>query len=179
MPITTQSLFIETDNLLEIRALKDAESDTIVNGATVVAGVYKDPPKSPNAGDSAIEIIGPAEVDIPSTAHGLVEGDKIRIHGTINYDSTFDVKAGTTADLIRISSDYVAETFIGNELIYEAVLNADSVDLTEDASTGNYSGILSDTAILVYEVWYWLIFQIDKDESRLVIRSKRKATYYG
>lgn len=66
-----------------------------------------------DAGDASD--LGDGKVGIPSTAHGLVAGDIISIEGTTNYDGTYTVQTGTTADVVAILATYVAETFDGGE----------------------------------------------------------------
>jgi len=186
MAVAAKNLFMESDNLIRLNGLKDAETDEYVNNATVVAGIYKDTPLKPKAGAAAVDVGGtPNEVDIPCDTHELIEGDKVKILGTVSYDGDYTVKSGTTTNLIRIESAYTVETFTGLEFIHKAVLNADSITLTYvAASDGNYSGILEDNAVLDNDTWYWLIITVDRDEGGgvhtiLVIRSKRKTVYYG
>ena len=45
-----------------------------------------------------------------AAAHGLAVGSMITIDGTVNYDGTHQCVAGTTASVIYILANYVAET---------------------------------------------------------------------
>ena len=58
---------------------------------------------------------GGGEVDIPLTGHGYNAGDRVVFSGTVNYNNTYTVVAGTRANFIRITETFSAETFTGTE----------------------------------------------------------------
>lgn len=139
----SDKLLIESDNIVAWTGLKDAETDAYVNDATVVMSLFKKETLSPNA-EAATDKTD--KVGIPCTAHGLVEGDYIRIVGSVNYNDEYAVHADTTANEIVITATYVAETFSGTERIYIGVKDGTNITLDYVAeSAGVYKGNLPDT----------------------------------
>lgn len=56
-------------------------------------------------------------VGLPVTAHGLPVGAEVTVVGTTNYDATYTVKRGTSADEIVVTASYSSETFDGTETV--------------------------------------------------------------
>ena len=59
---------------------------------------------------------------ITSSAHGLVDGDRVTIKGTVNYDGTYDVGFVATTTQFLLFVPYVAETFTASSLIASKAL---------------------------------------------------------
>lgn len=57
------------------------------------------------------------KVGIPITAHGFSTGQKIIISGSTNYNDTYLVDTDSTTDEVVIVETYVAETFVGTEVV--------------------------------------------------------------
>ncbi|MDD4950926.1 MAG: phage tail tube protein [Desulfovibrionaceae bacterium] len=60
---------------------------------------------------------GSGKVGLPCTAHGLPVGAEVTIAGTTNYDETYTVGRGTSADELVVTETYSAETFDGSETV--------------------------------------------------------------
>lgn len=61
--------------------------------------------------DAAVVDHGGGQVEIPYTAHSLVDGQTVRIYDTTNYDGTYPLDTGTTGqNYLLITHAYVAET---------------------------------------------------------------------
>ena len=113
--------FIDTDNIVKIVGLRDAETETYINNATVTGMLYKLPTLNPDAANIVINI-GSGLVGINVTSHGLHVGDTIRIENTINYDAEHILKTGTTINMLVFTAPYIVEIFSGEEFIYEAIV---------------------------------------------------------
>lgn len=136
-------IYISSDNLVTLTGLTDAEDDSEVNDATVVMSLFSQTTKSPNAAVAVNK--GGGLVGIPCTAHGLVENDYIRMEGSQNYNDEYAVHADTSANEIVITETYVAETFLGTELIYIGMVNGTNIEMNAKGSGGEYTEILPDT----------------------------------
>lgn len=119
--------FLKTDNTVKIVDLKD-EDDALVNGATVLMGLYKAGTSSdrdademsPLAGDVALNKTG-GDSGIPIADHPVLATDKVRFYGSDNYDGKYavsDIRETHTIDTIdeaaapdefKISGDYAAD----------------------------------------------------------------------
>jgi len=131
--------YIETDNVVKILGLRDAETETYINDATVTGIVYKLPALNPSV--AAAANMGSGLVGITVTDHGLTVGDTIRIEDTVNYDTEYVLQIGTTTDILAITATYIAETFTGEEHIYEAIAGTVTVPIAfhyVTASNGDY-----------------------------------------
>ena len=126
--ITTNALYITSDNLVRYVGLKDAQTGEYVHNATVAmtlkteAGVdvtgavdisltYK----------SAKTLVAAAAVDngdqtvkIQCLANGFSVDDYVIIAGTTNYDGTHKITEANENNF-SIEATYVAENFDGNE----------------------------------------------------------------
>jgi len=136
--------------------------DEGIRNTTVVSGVDI----ATASGDSTAN----QRTDIPCTAHGLSDGDYFAIKGSVNYDNAnIEVLGTPDSDHIIIETDYVAETFTGNEIlyypanklvfeltytaeqltgdeeIYVILPNATEISMTHGGADGHYSGTLPDT----------------------------------
>jgi hypothetical protein len=60
---------------------------------------------------------GSGKVGLPSTGHGLPVGAEITVAGTTNYNATYTVARGTTANKLVVTATYQAETFAGDETV--------------------------------------------------------------
>jgi len=58
---------------------------------------------------------GSGKVGLLSTAHGLSAGAPVLIEGTSNYDGSYTLQPGTSANELVISATYTAETLAGTE----------------------------------------------------------------
>ena len=147
----SDQLLIESDNIVTWTGLKDAETGSYINDATVAMSLFSQTTISPNAAKVAVDK-GGGKVGIPSDAHGLVSGDYIRIISTKNYNGEYTVDAATTTNEIVITATYVAETFLGTEEIYVGITNGTNLSLSYVAgSDGIYKGNLPDTLKGIHE----------------------------
>lgn len=96
-----------TADLLVITHAYTAE--TLAGTDTVRPAVRK------TLGAAAATDEGGGLVGLPCAAHGLPIGAEIVVVGTTNYDATYTVKRGTTADKILVTATYTAETLDGTE----------------------------------------------------------------
>jgi len=173
MAIAANNIFVEMDNQVQL-SLTDY-ADAAVTGASGDLGVHADTALHPNAAAATDE--GGGAVGIALTGHGLAVGDKIIIAGTINYDNKYTLQAGTTTDKLVITATYAAETFSGDEDIYEAMLNADNIALSDDGA-GAYSCVIPDTVVLNEDTWYRIIIRMTKDTTTLFLNKRFQAKYY-
>jgi len=65
--------------------------------------------------------VGGGIVGLPWAGHPFTAGDIIKITNTTNYNSSFTLEAGTTANELQITSAYNAETFNGTENILKII----------------------------------------------------------
>lgn len=63
---------------------------------------------------------GAGVVTIPATGHHLVEGNFVKIDGSVNYDGTYEVLAAA-ANTFNIEATYVAEEFAGTETATDVI----------------------------------------------------------
>lgn len=170
-------LYPENDLLLQETDVKDIETDTLINTATIKASICKDPPLNPNAAVAVDK--GGGKVGIPCTAHGLADETKIIIIGTVNYDGSNEVDNTSSENEIVITDAFVAETFNGNEEIYSGIKNGFEISLTheEGDADGYYDGILPNTMSLTNNLWYWRIIEILIDAVKAYKLRKMKAIY--
>lgn len=174
MAISVSNLYVETDNL--IRATVTDNDGVAVTGATVKMFIARETILNPDA--AAAEDVGGGEVDIPCAAHGLIAGDDVKIIGTVNYDGEYNVVAGTTTDKIRITSAYVAETFTGNEQIYNIFPDHSGMALAHQGA-GVYEGTLEDSLILIVDAYYYVFISVVDGASKALVRKKWQAAFMG
>ncbi|HEX7927330.1 MAG TPA: baseplate J/gp47 family protein [bacterium] len=65
---------------------------------------------------------GGGKVGLPATAHGIADGTKVTISGTVNYNGVFTLDAASSADKIVIVHAYVAEVLAGAPLAEALVI---------------------------------------------------------
>jgi len=188
------NIFIATDNLIEIKELKDAETDSYINDATIKMALFEQELKHPDADEAAESENAGSKTKIKISKHNLTTDDFIYIEGSQNYDSDitadpaeYQIDSIPDADHIIIVAAYAAETFTGNENIYVAVRKGDAwpIELTHEESDddGYYDGILPDTlkALTIYgsaeSSIYYLFVEIVKGTSKRTERLKCKAIY--
>jgi hypothetical protein len=183
-------IYISSDNLVTLDALTDAETEALVNDATVVISLFNQTTLSPDAAAAVDK--GGGEVGIPVTDHGLVAGDYIRIEGSQNYNDEYAVEAGTTTNEIVITETYAAETFLGMEKIYVGVKNGTNLSMSAAGSGGKYTAILPDTLERMIEYsqsavtyggtttttgLFYLFIEAIKDTAKMTKRIALQATY--
>lgn len=142
--------------------------------------LYKLPALNPDA-DVAVDK-GGGLVGIPCTAHGLTSTDDIRIERSINFNNVYAVHADTTADEIVITATYVAETFTGNEFIYEAIVGITETPISfsyEAASDGNYIGKIPYDSGLVQDNDYMLCLKEVSGSEQVLAKIVYTAGFQG
>jgi len=65
--------------------------------------------------------VGGGIVGLPCTKHSFIIGDVVRITGTSNYDDSFTLTSGTTANELQFTGTYIAETFDGTETVVQYI----------------------------------------------------------
>lgn len=91
---------------------------------------------------------GSGKVGLPSAAHGLPVGCRITVDGSTNYDGTYTVLRGSSADELLITKTYAAETFTAGAVTATAPFYDHEYKLGDDMPS-----ILNDKAfpdILAY-----------------------------
>ena len=176
MALRSNSIYVETDNLVQITGLYDNQAGSYVNSATILMSLYASTISNPDVGPAVDK--GGGEVGIPLTGHSFVTGNRVRLVGTTNYDGEYVLEAATSANELVITETYVVETFLGTEHVYEGIVGAlnISVDYVA-ASNGNYEAILPNTAMTFYNIEYYMIFTVVDGASDLMIRKKWRAAY--
>ena len=88
--------------------------------------------------------VGGGIVGLPFTGHPFTIGEAIFISGTTNYDGGYTLGAGTTANQIRITKEYTAETFDGTEVVVKSIsgLTVGNGHMVQDSSGNMYYGHL-------------------------------------
>lgn len=76
-------------------------------------------------------------VGIPCAGHGFVQDAVISLVGTANYDGSYRVEEGTTADVIAISAPYVAEVVTAGCKVYRG-----RVPLLQGAAVNRGAGMV-------------------------------------
>lgn len=84
--------------------------------------------------------LGGGDVGIPMTGHPYAVGDTVKISNTTNYNNSYVLQAGTTANQLAITATYNAETFNGDEPTLKKVVLTD----------GGYGHSAGDTANNIY-----------------------------
>lgn len=162
--------YIETDNVIRVKNLQNVESEGYVNDATVTGILYQLPAFSPNVAGVAVDK-GSGLVGIPITAHDLTVLGNVRFENSVNYNGDFIVQVGTSTNEVVITATYVAETFIGNELVYKGIVGTSSAPISfsyVENSNGDYVGRVPKTAALMRGVQYMMcIWEISGSEQVL------------
>ena len=180
------NIFIATDNLIQVTELKDAETDSYIDDATIKMALFEQEPIHPDTAAAVDK--GDGKVGIPCESHGLTAGtDYIRVEGMQNYDGEYLLDATTSANELVITATYAAEIFTAGENIYVAVRKGDAwpISLTHEEADddGYYDGILPDTLKGLTEygssdsIVYYLFVEIVKDTNKRTERLKCKAVY--
>jgi hypothetical protein len=151
--------YIETDNVIRIKNLQNVETEEYVNDATVTGILYRLPEFNPDIAGVAVDKSPGVGVGIPVAAHGVDVLGSVRLENFINYNGDFIVQTGSSANEIVIDDTYVAETFTGEELIYEAVVGTVLAPITftyVSNSNGDYVGKVPKTAPLIQGTRYMM-----------------------
>lgn len=106
---------------------------------------------------------GAGLVGLPSTGHGFVAGQVVRIIGTTNYDGeNFTLDATTSVNELVITATYVAETFAGTETVDDlwdapttAVKTTGTNPWTPSAGTPSYMVITIDGDTTAITDTFW------------------------
>lgn len=133
--------YIDTDNVIKLIGLQNEDTGSYVNSGTITGIFYALPALHPDAA-VAVDKTG-GKVGIPCTAHGQVEGDSIRLEGSLNYNADYALLAETSANELVITASYVAETFTGKEYVYVAIAGTVASPITfsyVSGSDGNWIG---------------------------------------
>jgi len=170
--------WIDTDNVISVRGLRNVITQDYVNTATVTGILYALPALHPEG--SAVDK-GAGAVGIPCTAHGLAADESIRIERTKNYNGEYIV-VGITANEIIINATYRPETFTGDEFIYKAIVGRVGAPITftyETASNGNYNGKIPSDAPLLQEESYMLCICEVSEGEQVLAKVFARASFQG
>ncbi len=126
---------------------------------------------------------GGGYVGIPIDDHEMEAGIWIRFQGTKNYDGEYQISS-VQQDKIVIQTTYAAETFNGDEVVYEGI--GDGGHLPMDyvvASSGDYLGQLpDDIKRVLVDDWYYLFIEVVKADNggftRLLVQIRMEGIYY-
>lgn len=172
--------YIDTDNIVKITGLKDAETGAYVNKATITGIVYILPSVSPTALGAATQV--GVYTGIPCVGHGFVVGDCIRFEKTANFDGEYTVQVGTTVDIIVINKLYVHEVFDGTELMFKAVVGSVSGPITFryiDDSDGDYVCKIPNDSPFEQDLQYMLCIKEIHTENQVFLKIVDYAGYKG
>lgn len=150
--------FIDSDNVVKVKELRDAETETYINDATVTGILYKLPALHPDALNTTVNI-GGGLIGILCENHGMSVGDTVRVEHTINYDGEHVLQIGTTLNMIAITASYVVETFTGEEFLYPAIVGTVSSPILFSYvtdSNGDYVGKVPRTAAFFQDERYMM-----------------------
>lgn len=93
-------------------------ADLIPTGITLTGGTVYVTTKRRRVLASAVVDKGSGKVGLPVSSHPYSTGDIVRLMGTKNYDAAeLTVDATSTANEVVVTATYVAETFVGTEVI--------------------------------------------------------------
>ena len=162
--------FIDTDNVVKVVGLRNAETGEYVNDATVTGILYKLPTLHPDTGAAVVDL-PPGYVGIYCTGHGMTIGTSIRLERTHNYNGDFILQSGTSLNMLVIAVAYVHEVFTGNEFIYEAIVGTATVPIAFDyisGSDGDYVGkVPRDSPLLQDESYVMCVREVSELEQVL------------
>jgi hypothetical protein len=171
--------YIDTDNVIRIKNLQNVETSSYVNNAVITAVLYKLPESNP---DVAAAVDNAGTVGIPVTAHGIEALKGFRIENSLNYDGDYIVELGSTVNQILITASFVAETFTGNEKLYEGVYGTKSNPITftyVTDSNGDYVGKIPKTVGLVQGTYYMLCIWEVAGTEQVLSKVVEEAGYQG
>lgn len=172
--------YIDSDNIITVTGLRNVITDAYVNDATLTGILYNLPAFNPDAAAAVDK--GDGKVGIPCAGHGLSSGDSIRMERGINYNSDYMLESATSADELVITASYVAETFTGNEIIYEAIVGTADSPVTfsyETYSNGNYTGKIPYTAALMQDAYYVFCLKEVSGSEQVLAKIVYAAGYQG
>jgi len=168
MTLSSTSIYVDSDNVIELDALYDIIAAASEDDATVVASLFEYDSIAINAAVAVDK--GAGKVGIPSTGHGLVSGDYIRVCHTQNYNGEYTVDATVSTDEIVVTASYVAETFTADAICFKGVPDATNITLAYvAASTGKYQGIFPETVLIVEGDEYYLFIEADDAENNIAL----------
>jgi len=90
----------------------------------------------------------------------------------LNYSGEYELKTGTTADVLVITAAYTAETFTGDEFIYTAI---ETVPLPitfayEAGSDGNYIGKIVYTVVFLQGESYMMCIKLESGSEQVLAK---------
>lgn len=92
-------------------------AEIIPSGISISSGAVHITTFRQSVNPGAVVDKGNGKVGFPVTKHKFVSGDTVRLYGTVNYNSTYTVDSDTTENEVVVTASYVAETFVGTEII--------------------------------------------------------------
>ncbi len=173
--------YVDSDNVIHIEGLRNAVTFSYVNNAVITAILYKLPAFNPDVSGVAVDK-GSGKVGIPCEGHGLVSGNTIRIERSSNYNNAFDLTVATSTDELVITATFVAETFTGEEFIYEALVGSAASPITfdyVDASNGEYIGKFPYTAPLRQGESYMMCIKEVSGSEQVLAKIVAEAGFQG
>lgn len=99
-------------NQLPVTEVTDGIGAAVNSGPS---GNYQVYPKNVLIDNAAAVDVGGGVVGIPVTGHYFANGSSVTIIGTTNYNGTYVVQTGGTANQVNILATYNAETFDGTD----------------------------------------------------------------
>ncbi len=133
--------------------------------------------------DAAVAVDkGAGKVGIPCTGHNKSTGDTIRFERTLNYNAVYLVDASSTVDEIVITASYAAETFTGEEFIYEAIHGSTASPITfsyVSNSDGDYVGKFPYTVQLLQDENYLLCIKEVSGSEQVLAKVVGAAGFQG
>ncbi|MBW8002618.1 MAG: hypothetical protein FVQ80_11455 [Planctomycetes bacterium] len=190
MGLSTDVIYISSDNLIKIEGLRDLSVDPVVyvNDATVKCDIMRSVFATLDAAATTSET-GGADTGLVITAHGITYdvGQYVRLCGSgkgsgVGHDGLWTLITGGDANKIIISDTYSSVIMRGVEqLFFETKLGSGGVDISmayESASDGIYSGTIPDTVGIAFDESYWLFITITTPGSLdKVLRYAMKGAY--
>lgn len=173
--------YVDTDNVIRVVGLRNVVTSAYVNKAAVTAILYELPALNPDAG--AVADLGESKVSIPYTGHTLKDGESVRLERFLNYNDVFVLQTGTTGtDILVITATYEAETLMGNEFIYKAIVGTKLVPITfsyEYGSDGNYVGKIPYTTVLLQGASYMMCLKEVSESEQVLAKIIYEAGFQG
>lgn len=173
-------LYCDSDNLLQVTGVSDGLTGDYINDATVTAVLFETLVRRLSG---AASDAGGGTVNLPITAHGLLDSDYIRLEGTQNYDEEYAVSSIPDTNHVIITATFAAETFTGKEEVYYAIRRTtgtwpEALAHEEGDDDGYYDGILPDDTIgILFGTFCYIYVTIISGVSKLTLRKKWRALY--
>ena len=146
-------------------------ANLVIGDSTMSAEIYRYQGEQTGA-ITAVSDAGGGQIDLDSTAHGFVAGNRITVSGTTDYNATYTVDSVPDADTIRVTATWTSDqtgTWTGLQLSLETetamnaarVLgfmdetlvaggigaNQSSALYSETSVSGEFSDFTSDTGV--------------------------------